>query len=130
MVKTTFIIDDDEIYVYAITRLIDIKKLSEQVVVFKNGKQAIDYFTDNAIDDKVLPDVILLDVRMPIIDGWGFLEAFARFDFEGKDKVLIYMISSSIDTKDTDRAAKIPLVKQYLFKPVSLSDLIKIFSKN
>ena len=128
MVKTTFIIDDDDIYVYAIKRLINIKKLSENVVVFKNGKQAIDYFVETPLDDLLMPEVILLDVRMPVMDGWGFLEQFSKMDFSSKPKVTVYMVSSSIDPRDLKKADNFPLVEKYLFKPINSEDLKLIFS--
>lgn len=128
MVKTTFIIDDDEIYVYAIKRLINIRNFSENIVSFKNGKLALDYFTNTLPEDMVLPDVILLDVRMPVMDGWAFLERFSQLDFEGKSKLEVYMVSSSIDPRDLDKASQFPLVKKYMFKPVNSEDLNLIFS--
>lgn len=129
MVKTTFIIDDDETYIYALKRLISIKKLSESVLSFKNGKLAIDYFVETPLENITMPDVILLDVRMPIMDGWGFLEAFSALDFIGKHKVEIYMVSSSIDPRDLEKASNIALVKKYLFKPIDFDDVKLIFSK-
>lgn len=130
MVNTTFIIDDDEIYVYAIKRLIKIRNLSERVVTFKNGKQAIDYFTDTPLTEILMPDVILLDVRMPVLDGWGFLEAFSELDFVGKNKVGVFMVSSSIDPRDIDKADQFPMVEKYLFKPIDSDDLSLIFTNN
>ncbi|HEX7367763.1 MAG TPA: response regulator [Pelobium sp.] len=127
MVKTTFIIDDDEIYVYAIKRLIDIKKLSENIVTFKNGKQAIDYFTDTPADQLVIPDIILLDVRMPVMDGWGFLEAFSQLSLKQKADVVVYVVSSSIDPRDLEKAKKFSMVEEYLFKPINSEDLNLIF---
>ncbi|RKD13329.1 transcriptional regulator [Pelobium manganitolerans] len=129
MVKATFIIDDDEVYVYAIKRLINLKQLSEQVLVFKNGQLALDYLINTPADKVVLPDVILLDVRMPVLDGWGFLEAYAELNIPGKQKVDIYMVSSSIDPRDLEKAANIPIIKRYLFKPVNLEDLKNILEK-
>jgi response regulator RpfG family c-di-GMP phosphodiesterase len=129
MVKTTFIIDDDETYIYALKRLISIKKLSESVLSFKNGKLAINYFIETPLENITMPDVILLDVRMPIMDGWGFLEAFSALDFIGKHKVEIYMVSSSIDPRDLEKSSNIALVKKYLFKPIDFDDVKLIFSK-
>ncbi len=128
MVKTTFIIDDDETYVYAIKRLISMRNLSEKVVVFNDGKQALDYFTDTSNENIEMPDVILLDVRMPVMGGWAFLEAFSKLDFTGKNKFSIYMVSSSIDPRDLDKASQFPIVEKYLFKPINSEDLQLIFS--
>lgn len=128
MVKTTFIIDDDDIYVYAIKRLINIRKLSEQVFVFKNGKQAIDYFIETSLEEMIMPDIILLDIRMPVMGGWEFLERFSKLDFVGKHKVGVYVVSSSIDPRDLCKADEFPLVEKYLFKPINSEDLKFIFS--
>ncbi len=130
MVKTTFIIDDDAIYVYAIKRLISLRNFSENVLVFNNGKEAIDYFTNTPVADILYPDVILLDVRMPLMDGWSFLDAYANLTFEGSSEVDIFMVSSSIDPRDLEKASGFPIIKKYLFKPINLEDLHLIFSKN
>lgn len=128
MVKTTFIIDDDETYVYAMKRLISIKNHSEEVLSFKNGKEAIDYFIETPEGGVIMPDVVLLDVRMPVMDGWGFLDAFSQLDIVGKDEVNLYMVSSSIDPQDLEKANSAPFVKKYLFKPINSDDLRLIYS--
>jgi len=130
MVKTTFIIDDDEIYVYAIRRLISLRNFSENVFVFENGKLAIDYLTNTPPSEIAYPDVILLDVKMPIMDGWGFLEAFCELSLVKTHKLDVFMVSSSIDPRDLDKASSFPIIKKYLFKPINLSDLKSIFSEN
>lgn len=130
MVKTTFIIDDDAIYVYAIKRLISIRNFSENVLVFKNGKEAIDYLTNTPITEILYPNTILLDVRMPMMDGWGFLEAYSQLNFKGMDSVDVFMVSSSIDPRDLDKAGGFSIIKKYLFKPINLEDLQVIFSQH
>lgn len=130
LVNTVFIIDDDDVYVYAIKRLISIQNLCENIVVFKDGQQALDYFKSTEMENKLQPDVILLDVRMPVMDGWQFLDEFVKLDVASKTNFDLYMISSSIDPKDTSKASKIPLIKKYIFKPITFDELKAIFKKS
>lgn len=82
----------------------------------------------NPVNANNLPDVIFLDVRMPVMDGWEFMKEFAEIKSQLGKKISIYMISSSIDASDIDRAKKIPDVIDYIFKPVDVNRLEEIFS--
>jgi two-component SAPR family response regulator len=117
------VIDDDEIYQFTIRH--NVLKLNNEnsVLKFINGQQAIDFFWANQKEIAQWPDVIFLDINMPTLDGWGFLEQFATIAFEAQQSVTLYVVSSSIDEIDYNRAMSIPLVHDYIIKPLTLEKL-------
>ncbi|PXA03940.1 response regulator [Coraliomargarita sinensis] len=124
-IDTACIIDDDETYVFITKRMILAKKLCDQVVIYSNGKVAIDGFRKLLSENGDLPEVILLDINMPVMDGWSFLEKFRELDIPRK--ITIYMVSSSVDEADMKRAKEYSEVTNYVVKPVKTEDLVKIF---
>lgn len=121
------IIDDDDIYVYGVKKLIQIKDLCENLMVFKNGQEALNYLKPILNTPELLPEVILLDINMPIMNGWEFAEEFTKLNANPVKQITIFMISSSIDPKDVERAKQISGISQYYIKPVTLDVLTKIF---
>lgn len=108
------------------------KKLSENLLVYKNGKEALDYFKDTmegATDEEKLPDIIFLDLNMPVMDGWEFLNEFIKIKNHLNKKITLYVVSSSIDPRDLERAKSFNLVTDYLIKPIELKKFEKIFEK-
>jgi CheY-like chemotaxis protein len=75
MIMTTCIIDDDEVYVMGIKRMLAKTNLSDTILVFENGLKALNYISDST---NTMPDTILLDINMPVMDGWQFLEGFSK----------------------------------------------------
>lgn len=124
LVKTTCIIDDDDIYIFGIKKLLQIRNLCEEIIVFNNGKEAIDYFNSNPDN---LPNIILLDINMPVMNGWEFLREYSKIEEKLKENTVVYMVSSSINPQDIDKAAKEPEVYKYLIKPINLDTLTQIF---
>lgn len=130
-VELACIIDDDKIYVNLVKKIIEIKKLSENLLIYKNGKEALDYFKDtleNMSEDK-LPDIIFLDLNMPVMDGWEFLNEFIKIKNNFNKNITLYVVSSSIDPRDLERAKSFNLVTDYLIKPIELKKFEKIFEK-
>jgi CheY-like chemotaxis protein len=121
------IIDNNPVYVYGFKKIISLKGLSKHITHFNNGNEAIVYLKD-PLNANNLPDVIFLDVRMPVMDGWEFMKEFAEIKPQLGKKIAIYMISSSSDASDIDRAKKIPDVADYIFKPVEVNRLKEIFN--
>ena len=131
-VELACIIDDDKIYVNLVRKIIEIKKLSENLLIFKNGREALDYFQlimGNMTEDK-LPDIIFLDLNMPVMDGWEFLSEFIKIKNNFEKKITLYVVSSSIDPRDLERARSFNMVTDYLIKPIELKKFEKIFDKN
>ena len=125
------IIDDDKIYVNLVRKIIEIKKLSENLLIFKNGLEALEYFKiilTNMTEEK-LPDIIFLDLNMPVMDGWEFLGEFIKIKNQFDKKITLYVVSSSIDPRDLERAKSFNLVTDYLIKPIELKKFEKIFDR-
>jgi len=126
-IKTVCVIDDDEIYVYGLKKLISIKQLCPDLIEFKNGKEAIDFLMDPQNDHQI-PDIIFLDINMPVMDGWDFMESFVKIKPRLGKKITIYMVSSSVNDQDIERAKNIAEITDYISKPVTPARLVELFS--
>lgn len=132
IVELACIIDDDSIYVNLIKKIIETKKLCKNLLIFNDGKQSIDHFEallQNLSEDKI-PEIIFLDLNMPVMDGWEFLERFTKIKNKFNKVITLYVVSSSINSKDIDRAKNLSSVKDYLIKPINISELESVFNKS
>ncbi|MEP2279298.1 response regulator [Maribacter sp.] len=123
------LIDDDELYLYLMEKTIH--QLSNELVVstFTDGEQAVEYISQ-CTDEKVeLPEVIFLDINMPFLDGWGFLNEFKKLKPKIMNSINIYMVSSSMRDSDIKRASHFEELTGYVVKPVNKVQLIEIFKK-
>ncbi len=98
------IVDDDPIYRFTSVRSIERQQLANKVLEFNSGSDALEFLARNSSDSSSLPDVILLDINMPLTDGWMFLDEFDRMKSSMSKQIVIYMVSSSIDQRDLQRA--------------------------
>jgi len=126
--KITCIIDDDEIYLFSVKKVIEINKLSEKVLEFKNGQEALEFFTKNHNDHDALPDVIFLDINMPVMNGWEFIEAFQKIQSVMSKQITLFVVSSSVDKSDVEKAKSFTPVHDYLTKPITANQLKSIYS--
>lgn len=118
------IIDDDPIFIFGMKKIMDVIGFCNSIMVFKNGKEALNNLKAIILANEKLPDVILLDLNMPILDGWQFLEEFIQIPC--KKKIVIYVVSSSVDPEDVLRAKSYERVSDYIVKPVSIEKLKEI----
>lgn len=114
----TYIIDDDGIFVFVLQKLMQKTAHFEKVVNIGNGLDAIDVLVRQYDRDRTLPDLIFLDLNMPVLDGWQFLDEVEKLPF--KDQLHIYIISSSIDVREMQKAAEYTTVRRFVSKPVTL----------
>ncbi|UJH68096.1 two-component system response regulator [Allomuricauda sp. SCSIO 65647] len=100
-IDSIYIVDDDPITVFGISKMLGIVVECNDITTFNNGKEALDDFIKRWDSNKKLPDVIFLDINMPIMDGWGFLDEFLKL--EVSKKIRINIITSSIDPVDYEK---------------------------
>ena len=79
--------------------------------------------------ENLLPDIIFLDLNMPVMDGWEFLNEFLKIKNNLNKKITLYVVSSSIDPRDLERVKSFNMVTDYLIKPIELKKFEKIFDK-
>ncbi|RMG55353.1 MAG: response regulator [Bacteroidetes bacterium] len=113
------LVDDNEIDNIINEKIIESSSFAENILVFQTGQEALDYLREHQEDASNLPEIVFLDINMPIMDGFQFLEEFESFSEEVLKKCKIIMLSSSISPKDIDRAASSRYVKKYLNKPLN-----------
>lgn len=124
--KTIWIIDDDPIYQIIMKKIIIKSGFFSSIMEFPNGKDAINFLKKNISHQTVFPDIILLDIEMPVLDGWGFMEEMNDLKSQINSEIQIYISSSSIAIEDKERAKNNPDILGYLSKPINLNDIIKI----
>lgn len=122
--KTIAVADDDPIYTKALQNLLLSWKITNPFIFFSNGKEALDFMLLKEASE--LPDILLLDLNMPVMNGWGFLENFAATAHQLKKTISIYLVSSSIWEEDLKRAQKISLLREFIIKPISKEKLFEI----
>lgn len=125
------IIDDDKIYVNLIRKVIESRNLSKSLLVFNNGKEALDYFQHalKHIDAEEIPSIIFLDLNMPVMDGWQFLEHFVQINKPVQKPITIYIVSSSINPQDIEKANMAESISGYIIKPIKPNELEVLFKK-
>lgn len=123
-IEIACIIDDDQIYVFGTRKIMQVTKFCESVMIFHNGKEALDVLKPLIINGEKLPQIILLDLNMPVMDGWEFLDEFTQFP--AKQKIVIYIVTSSIDPADVKRARQYDAINNYIVKPITVDKLAEI----
>jgi CheY-like chemotaxis protein len=116
------LIDDDNIYQYTARVILESTGLAKEIRSFYNGSEAIAYFRDEKnMQADTLPDVIFVDINMPVMNGWEFLEEYHKFCAMLPKNIAVYVVSSSIDSNDMQKSRSYRAVNDYLVKPVNRS---------
>ncbi len=118
------LVDDDEINNFISIKLIRKAIENADIKACLNGRFAIDELSEIQKDaPEKLPDFILLDINMPIMNGWEFLDEYKRLNIDPLGKSKIYIISSSVFSNDISKARSYPLVRNFVSKPLSVEKI-------
>lgn len=128
--KKVMLVDDNEVDLKINSKIISISKLFDETILCHSGEEALSYLNKHIDDIDKLPDFILLDIQMPDMDGFEFLEVYKKFPSHVKQKCLIAILSSTLDFGDIKKAEANPHVIKLLKKPLFPQELEKLLQKH
>lgn len=114
------LIDDDKVYQFTAKMILEATGLTSSIKTFFNGKEAIDFLLIPENQQVgILPDVIFLDINMPVMNGWNFLQAFEEMKHILPKNIIVYVVSSSVDESDIQKSKSFKTVTDYVIKPIN-----------
>ena len=119
------LIDDEPITLFLAKQLFKLHGLSDKVIAFDDPEEALKFLQRQISCDQI-PQVILLDLNMPLISGWDLLDALGPNNEQLKANCLIYLLTSSLDPSDIARAREHPQVKELIHKPLNSDKIHRI----
>ena len=121
------VVDDDKIFHVLTRKILVSTAFASRISEFYDGQEALDYLIENQNDADNLPDLIFLDIQMPFLDGWQFLDQFITLSF-GKT-ITVYIVSSSISSLDHDKSVRYSKVKGFIVKPFPRDRMIEVIEE-
>jgi len=122
--KHVYLIDDDAVTNLINSQVIHLSNFASRVSTFVDAAEALAKLTDIEISDMdTFPCIIFLDIAMPGMNGWGFLDALIKLPEPFQNKCNVIMLTSSIDLFDIRKAKRYNLVKDYILKPLDIKSL-------
>lgn len=129
--KTVMLVDDNEIDNLINQKMIEASEFSSKILTHTGAKSALEYLKSIEIMagedvEKFLPELIFLDIDMPLMDGFQFLEEYAVLSQKTKEFIKVIMLTSSINPQDLSKSKKNVYITQFFNKPLSIETLEKI----
>lgn len=128
MNKFILIVDDDLLLHRIVERMMGKMESFLTFIPCENGKVGLDKLRDHLKASSEC--IILLDLNMPVLDGWGFLDEMQSSQLSANQNLAVYILSSSTDKGDLERAKQYAMVRKFYHKPLNSSDIIEILNSN
>ncbi|NCG30413.1 MAG: response regulator [Bacteroidetes bacterium] len=125
-VRKVCVIDDGDIYQFLLNKELKSTQIVDKILVFSDGAKALEFMTQVKDTPEELPDIIFLDVNMPVMNKWEFLDEFILLRPRLSKGIVILIVSSSFDKRDIERAKQYAEVSDYIIQPVTRSNLVNV----
>lgn len=122
-IQTVLVVDDDDNWCFISERLLKKTGVGKEIITANNGQVAFEKLQAMAASGEDMPDLILLDIKMPVMDGFGFLDELTKSKDLDISRTRIFICSSSFLPKDKERATHYPVVEGFIIKPLTQEDL-------
>ena len=127
--KEIFIVDDDSIHRLLMSKLFARQGKEYKLDFFENGQKALTALESAiASPSHTIPDIILLDIETPVMNGWQFMNEYQLLPPEIKDRISVYMVSSSFTDEDQERVKSYPEIVDYIVKPLRIEKIVELMS--
>ncbi len=127
--STVLVIDDEFLSVFICEQFIKRIVKDPEINICSNGKRALDLLLEIKNQDiNLLPDYIFLDITMPVMNAWEFLEQYNNLNIDPSGKCKIYILTSSIYEDDIRKSASYTIIKDYIIKPLDIHKIRKVFT--
>ncbi|MEP2773008.1 MAG: response regulator [Fulvivirga sp.] len=124
------LVDDDDDCNFFHMRLFNKMGITERTEVTVDGKEAIDFLKSVENGSHPQPAIIFLDINMPVMDGWEFLEAYGKLNEGQKAQIVLIMLTTSLNPDDKERALNNPYINDFHNKYLSKEDINKILRRH
>lgn len=120
LLKIIALVDDDAIFRFLEQKVLEFSGYQGEFLHFADGEKAATFLESHIDSPDTLPDMVLLDLNMPMADGWFFLERLRNLQYNLAKAPMVYILSSSIDPEDIARSRTYEQVSDYLMKPLTI----------
>ena len=126
MMKSILLIDDEDINLFILQNLLRLSRIKAEITFFNTSKKGIDYLQGLSEKGEKFPDLILLDIEMPVMNGWDFLEMYKQFDKDVTYDTKVIIFTTSIVEQDMAKAKSYEEVEDFVNKPMTIEMLKNI----
>ena len=125
--KNILVVDDDDINLFIIKKVIEKSIFDINLTIKKDGLQAFNYLKTLSESKQKLPDILITDINMPVMNGWELIENCLASDF--LEHTNLYILTSSVFEEDLERSKKHPKLNGFISKPLSFDVLNQLMNE-
>ena|ERR1044072_409596 len=113
------LIDDDAIYQFIACKTLESTGYINKIQVCSNGEEALNFLKEHAANENELPDVIFLDINMPVMNGWEFLDVYQPLHRKLAKDIQLFLVTSSLNDQDKEFSTRYDCIQDYVVKPLA-----------